>query len=81
MSWRDTYSEALLHTGPIIGGRDYFTERSRTEWNWGLKHGMEQHVTRAIIDGFAGSETPRPTVVDGGAGGAASDEEQWSTFF
>ena len=46
------------------------------KWNWGLKYGMEQHVTRAIIDCFAGSETPRPTVVDGGAGGAASNEEQ-----
>ena len=34
-----------------------------------------------IIDGFVGSETPRPTVVNGGAGGAASDEEQWGTFF
>ena len=52
----------------------------REKWP-GLFHGTERNeternVTRAIIDDFAGSETPRPSVVNGVAGVAASDEEQ-----
>ena len=65
-----------------IHGRDYFTERSGTELGSKIRNGTERCTCYIyIIDGFVGSETLRPTVVNGGAGGAASDEEQWGTFF